>query len=122
MRSDTLSTTVQLGCEGSVRYAVWALEGSLDTTAREAFDEALSAIESEPLRKLILDFERVSYMSSAGYAALISLAGQARDLGAELAIASAGGSVRSALDLTGVTALVPTFPSVEDAVEADVKA
>lgn len=67
--------------------------------------------------KLVLDLSAVTEMSSAGLRAVISAAKRARSQkGGDLRLVAPNRRVTEVLELAGLVAVIPIYPTVEDAV------
>jgi len=65
---------------------------------------------------LVLDVEGVTYLSSAGLRVILTTMQDARQQGGEVRLAGAQGNVRRVLDMSGVSGIIETFPTAEEAV------
>ncbi|MCW2614739.1 MAG: hypothetical protein JWN08_1733 [Frankiales bacterium] len=96
---------------------VIGLSGELDahTTGR------LRSLLAEQLLagpgNLVLDLAQLSFIDSAGLAALISADKGTRRAGMRLVLAAPGSSVRKVLGLTGIDAVLTIVDSVEQALD-----
>lgn len=93
-------------CEGRVVYRDEAI--------------ALSRVVGEALehtREVVLDFEGVQRMDSAGLGELVLAHMSATGQGKTVKLAGARPHVRELLDLTNLSALLEIYPSLEEAIE-----
>ena len=95
---------------------VLALAGRLGATSAVYLDVAVSAAVSRGDARLVIDFEGVDYVSSAGLKALANAAGLCARAQGDLALCGIGEPVRIALDLGGMLADVPVESSRDRAV------
>lgn len=79
--------------------SVVALEGRLDTTTAPQFEEKIKLI-IENINKLVLDFEKLEYISSAGLRVLLSAQKVMQKKG-EMIIKNASDDVKEIFDITG---------------------
>lgn len=107
---DCLDTSFRQ-CAGQV---VVALSGELDM-AGAARIGALVTTVAIGVPWLIVDLAGLKFTDCAGMRALAAAAKQARRAGGGLVLAAPGPAVLRVLDLTGVMAGVPVYPSVETA-------
>lgn len=77
-----------------------ALEGWLDAVSSEKF--AAVTEEINDASAIILNFEKVEYISSAGLRQVVSCAKKAKDMNAEFSVVGAGKEVMSIFQLTGL--------------------
>lgn len=100
--------------EGQVR--VVSASGSIDALTAgdvETFlDEQLKAGGD----KLVFDLSELEFMSSAGLRTLLVISKQSRKLGGDLRLVKGSQPVQKVLDMAGLTGVIETFPSVDEAV------
>ena len=84
---------------------------SLETVA-----DFLCMMRSEPASYLVLDLSGVSFLDSAGVGALVSLFISRRNTGKKLALAAPAQQGFAALQVSGLTHLLPVYDSVDCAV------
>ena len=94
---------------GDLSIAVVA--GRLDATCSDMCEKAVISGIGENDLKLILDFEKLSYISSAGLRVILSLAKRFTDPGKKMAICSVGGSVEEIVSISGLPKFVSVFES-----------
>ena len=79
---------------------ILAPDGWLDTLSSPTLVEAVDALTEA--RELVLDFEKVEYLSSAGLRAVVAASKKAKDLGAAFAVVNVGPEVLSIFKMTGI--------------------
>lgn len=84
----------------------------------ETVHNFIQILRPEPAAHLVLDMSGVSFLDSAGVGALVSLFVHRRSLGKSFAIAGLTQQGTAVLQVAGLTRLLPTFPTVEAALEA----
>ena len=75
-------------------------EGWLDTVSASVLGEAIEAVEAADA--LVLDFEKVEYMSSFGLRQVIIAAKKAREIGARFSVINVDTAVMSIFGMTGL--------------------
>jgi anti-anti-sigma factor len=97
------------------QVAVLDVHGEIDLATvqdlRIALDDAPEATD------VVVDLGHVTFLDSTGITALIVAHRAAVAAGARFALAAATGPVKRVLDVSGVAAVVPTYDSVEAAME-----
>ena len=88
--------------------------GRIDSTTSPALDAHLLALSKNREHRVVIDFSRVEYISSAGLRVMLTLAKRTKEAKGKLALASLGDSVRQVFELAG---FLPLF-SVEATAEA----
>jgi anti-sigma B factor antagonist len=84
----------------------------------ETVHNFIQVLRPEPAAHLVLDMSGVSFLDSAGVGALVSIFVTRRNNGKTLALAGLSQQSKAVLEVAGLTKLLPTFPSVETALEA----
>jgi anti-sigma B factor antagonist len=92
--------------------SIMRLKGPLNIRTLFVFHEA---VRKEPPPALILDFEGVPYIDSAGLGALVAANVAGQKAGRKLALATINKQVNALLDMTHVLQLFQVYPSVHEA-------
>ena len=94
-----------------------AIAGSLDSTtsptAQKALDQVLAGA-----KKVVLDFSKLDYISSAGLRVLLGAAKQLKSSGGTLGMFGLNQSVREVFEISGFSAILSVFPSEAEALGA----
>ena len=85
--------------------AVLRLEGRLDTPSAPSAQEAFLKVASE-YADITLDFANLSYVSSAGLRALLSLQKQVNRTGGDLTLTNVSAAIMEVFELTGFSAML----------------
>ena len=97
---------------------VVALSGRLDTVTQSEYEEKIRAlIESGHLR-LVVDFEELVYISSAGLRVMIVMGKLLKEKDGRVCLATVKNNVRSVFDMSGMSALFRMEDSVPAALAA----
>jgi anti-sigma B factor antagonist len=92
-------------------------EGNLDTnTAPEAQDH-LNGLASEGAAKILVDFEHLDYISSAGLRVLLATAKKLRGVGGNLRLCTLNETVAEVFEISGFSTIFAVFPSEAEALE-----
>ncbi len=98
--------------------SIATLDGRIDgSNADETQSMLESGIDSED-RALILDFEKVSYISSAGLRVGLIMAQKFSNPGKQFAICTLSGQVSSVVKLCGFDRVIPIYESQAAAINA----
>jgi anti-sigma B factor antagonist len=92
--------------------AVAILKGKIDGSTFEALIHQVESVLAEGRANMILDFQEVSYISSAGLVALQSILGKVKREGGRLAVAGLAPEVERVLEMTGPTDWLNVYPDV----------
>jgi anti-anti-sigma factor len=96
---------------------VWvlALSGRLDSTTSRQLETALNAQIASNRVRLILDFSKVTYISSSGLRTILSAWKQSGKQGGKVALAALSTRVYEIFEISGFHSLFDMAPSVEEA-------
>ena len=83
--------------------------------ARE-FHDALQAVIGERDGAVVLDFERLNYIGSAGLGVILIVAKRLQKRDARITFCSLSGPVRKVFEISGFDRMIPTYDSQADAV------
>jgi anti-sigma B factor antagonist len=92
-------------------------EGNLDTnTAPEAQDH-FDGLAAGGVSKILVDFEDLDYISSAGLRVLLATAKKLRGAGGNLRLCSLNETVGEVFEISGFSTIFAVFPSEAEALE-----
>ncbi len=101
--------------EGVLIVKAWTrVDGA---NARE-FEKALKAAIGDDDRAVVIDFEELAYISSAGLRAILVIAKLLQNRDAAFAICSLGDTVRAVFEISGFDKIIPIHSSSADALAA----
>ena len=83
-----------------------ALAGRLDTVTSSLLANELDSLFEEKIEKLVLDFLKIDYMSSAGLRVIINAQKKVQSLGIKMEITNVHESIKSIFDITGFTKIL----------------
>ena len=69
-------------------------------------------------KKLLLDFSKIDYFSSSGFAVLFRLVTDAKRIGLKLKLCSMDGAVELGADIVGLNKIVEIHPTQDSALKA----
>ncbi|MGW0561494.1 STAS domain-containing protein [Streptomyces sp. NPDC003016] len=113
--TDALTLTVQR-TEGPL--VLVATAGEIDVDSAPALRTGALRLIAQGHPYLILDLDLVTFCDSSGFNALIGIMRCAKDAGGSLTLAATPGRLARMLDLTGLSTLMPSYPSAADALGA----
>ena len=93
-------------------------EGRVDGTNARDFEDALQATISENDHVLILDFEALSYISSAGLRVILLVAKTLQSRGGKCMVCSLSDSIKEVFEISGFDKIIPTYTSRSEALAA----
>ena len=97
---------------------VLGTEGTLDMTTVNAFDARLRDFAAHGRNRVVIDMEKLLYISSAGIGALMGFIRQFRDRGGDIKIAGANPGVYRVFELMDLTGIFQFTNTIEDALKA----
>ncbi|HUO36084.1 MAG TPA: STAS domain-containing protein [Candidatus Acidoferrum sp.] len=109
MTDENLQIVLAQGTNG---LSIMRLKGPLNIRTLFAFHDA---VRKEPPPALILDFEGVPYIDSAGLGALVAANVAGNKAGRKLALAGLTKQVQALLEMTHVLQLFKVYPAVHEA-------
>ncbi|MBK1661612.1 STAS domain-containing protein [Paracraurococcus ruber] len=89
------------------------LEGRLDATTAPDVEAALQAMVAEGA--LLVDFEQVRYVSSAGLRVLLKAAKQAQAAGRRFGVFGLQPAVREVFEISGFDTVIATYATLAEA-------
>ncbi len=95
---------------------VTALKGKLSLETVHTF---IQTMRPEIATHLVLDMSGVTFLDSSGVGALVSLFVTRQHAGKKLALASLTKQGLAVLQVSGLTKLIPAYPTVEEAISAE---
>lgn len=97
---------------------VATLDGRIDGSNADAFHNSLAAGTEAAESAVVLDFEKVSFISSAGLRVILLFARQFNQPGKKLAICTLSGPVREVVSVSGFDQLISVYESLPEATRA----
>ena len=91
--------------------------GRLDGVTSPEFQKMCQQCISPESRRVVMDFEGVKYISSAGLRVIVEAGKAVRAGGGELRLSGLHGTVKHTLEIAGLYTLFPVYDSVEAALE-----
>lgn len=91
------------------------VDGRVDGSNASEFEEAIRTAIDNSDRGVMLDFERLVYISSAGLRAVLLVAKTLRSRDAKFALCSLPGQVREVFEISGFDKIISIYPSREEA-------
>jgi anti-sigma B factor antagonist len=105
-----LSIETQL-LDGEILAVV--LDGSLNTTTTDQFNQAIQNHLDQGRTKIIIDCRKVEYVSSLGIGSLVALQARLRKKGGEVKLAALFGVAAEAIRLVGLDKLLNIYGDLE---------
>ena len=93
-------------------------DGRIDSSNSREFHSDLEAVIAESDAALVLDFEDVSYISSAGMRVILLAAKNLQKSGMKFVLCSTNDSIREVFKISGFDKIIPTHNSQAGALSA----
>ena len=90
----------------------------LDLLGYLSFSEEIDNLLRDGKKRLVIDLELVTYVSSSAARVLLALEERARSAGGSVALAEVRGGARISLDASGALGVLPSFETVQEAVSS----
>jgi len=96
---------------------VVAMEGNLDTNTSVDAQSHINALIDEGATKLVTDFTKVDFVSSAGLRILLATAKKLGGIGGSLRICGLNEAVNEVFEISGFSTILEVFPSRDNALQ-----
>jgi len=107
---------MQIATKPLKRVEVITVSGRVDSSTAPEFERVLKDTLGAGRHQIVLDLEKVDYMSSAGLRALVAALKTARRHNGDVRLANPSNRVSEVLQLAGLTSLFEVYPSQVEAV------
>ena len=97
---------------------VVSVSGRMDAVTASDFENALTEFIDQGDNSLVIDFSDLDYISSAGLRSILGAAKKMKGLKGKLFLANLKEVVKEVFDISGFSAIIPIYDSVETALEA----
>jgi anti-anti-sigma factor len=100
---------MELKVENIGEVTVARIEGNLDTQTSTEAQEKLSSLIDDGATKVLIDFEGLAYISSAGLRVLLATAKQLKGAGGDLRISSLNDVAKEVFEISGFIDILKVF-------------
>jgi anti-sigma B factor antagonist len=101
--------------ESSDGFAIIRLEGAVDAHTAPQFEEAVQSVIDAGENKIVVDCEKLSYISSAGLGVFMGFIEEVRDEGGDIKICGLSDKAKQPFEILGFESLYDFCPDVESA-------
>lgn len=101
--------------ESSDDFAVIRLEGAVDAHTAPQFEEAVQSVIEAGQNKIIVDCEKLTYISSAGLGVFMGFIEEVRDEGGDIKICGLSDKAKQPFEILGFESLYDFCPDVASA-------
>ncbi len=92
-------------------------EGELDTQTSPNAQDQLNQLIEEGVRKVLVNFEKLEYISSSGLRVLLTTAKQLKAVDGELRVCGLNEVVKEVFDISGFTTIFKVFGGESEALD-----
>ena len=107
----------QISIRHEGKIAIFDITGYLTDGSASMLSEAYADIDVQDAEKVLLNFERRSFITSSGFGEIIKLLWRMRDKGQVLRVVHPSIQVRNIFNTIGLSQSIDVFESEEDALE-----
>ena len=97
---------------------ILAVQGKFDATTAPLFAQRVLPLLEKGETRILVDMERLDYISSAALRVLLQTAKKAGAAEGKVALASLPGHIREIFDMAGFTQIFPIYPSRAEALRS----
>ena len=109
---------VELSVKPLKKVDVISVVGRVDSSNVNEVDVALKGLQDRGRHKLVLNFEKLDYISSGGLRAMVTALKVARNNNGDLVIVKPNDRIRDTLSLVGFQSLFVQYDELLDAVDS----
>jgi anti-anti-sigma factor len=102
--------------EGEVR--VIDFEGNLETSTAAEAESEINRVIDEGASQLLINFEKLNYISSAGLRVLLATAKKLKPASGELKICNLNATVQEVFDISGFSSILSVAATEEEALSS----
>jgi len=110
-------TDYQISIRHKGNIAIFDIKGYLTEASESTLSEAYTHTEVQNAEKLLLNFERRSFITSSGFGEIVKLLWKTRDKGQTLRVAHPSTQVRTIFNTIGLTQSIEVFESETEALK-----
>jgi anti-anti-sigma factor len=94
------------------------VDGRIDTVSAPDFQQKMEEALDQGEKKIVMDLERLEYISSAGLRSILFTAKKAKAAGGTVACCSLQTMVKKVFEVSGFASMIPVFGSLDEAVKS----
>ena len=98
-------------------HTVVSLAGQIDSTASKEFEERLVEVIDKGSNTMVIDFNKVKFISSAGLRVLLLAAKKVKPYGGKVILCNLAKDVQEVFDISGFSSIFSIYSSVDEAIE-----
>ncbi len=114
---ETSRSVVRISITESEGITILSLTGSLETNSSPDAENTVNGLIDDGRKKLLIDFENVDYISSAGLRILLATSKRLGREGGALRICGLNSTVREVFDISGFASILNVFSNQAEALQ-----
>jgi len=113
----TERSVVRISIAESEGISILSFTGSLDTSSSPDAENTVNGLIDDGRKKLLIDFENLDYISSAGLRILLATSKRLGHEGGTLRICGLNATVREVFDISGFATILNVFSNQAEALQ-----
>lgn len=111
----TRSDHMEVEFETINEATVAVITGRIDSATSKELETKLVPMINSGTRKLVVDFAKVDFISSAGLRIMLLAAKKLKQAGGKMALCCMKDSIKEVFDISGFSSIIPVFPTRDEA-------
>jgi anti-anti-sigma factor len=107
---------MKITTEKNAEVLVVHTEGRLDAMTTGEFEKEMSALIQQIKQNVLLDFEKLDYISSAGLRSILIIAKEMKSKESILALCCLNETIKEVFCISGFDSIVSIYPTIEDGI------
>jgi len=108
---------MKITIQDSNEVKIVQFEGELETNTSHDAETCLNQLLDEGVKKILVDFEKLDYISSAGLRVLLATAQKLESGGGTLKVCNLNETVQEVFDISGFSTILRVFKSESEALD-----
>jgi anti-anti-sigma factor len=108
---------VEISIKKQGEALVVSVEGRIDTISAPDFQRRMEEMLQEGARAIVVDLERLEYISSAGLRSVLVAAQKCKQAGGRFCCCALQGMVKKVFDISGFHVIIPILETTEQALQ-----
>jgi anti-sigma B factor antagonist len=108
----------EIELDGGDKATAISLTGSIDATTNQQFEEELTEILTQGVKKIILMLSGIKYINSTGLGTIVKCVDTFREAGGDIKMVAIPTKVIALFEMLGLLALFETFDTLEEAISS----
>ncbi|MFO7445572.1 MAG: STAS domain-containing protein [Ignavibacteriaceae bacterium] len=106
---------MQISIETKDNYTIITPEGKLDSVTSQELEEKITILINENKNNLLINFEKLNYISSAGLRVLLIAAKKTKAISGEVRLSSLNPQIKDVFNISGFSSLFKIYDTAAEA-------